>query len=112
MSNVYLLYGENDYLINKKIEEIKYKYNNYDIVSYDMTIDNISSSVEDLSMNSLFSTDKIVICYNCVFLNNTKCDIDHKIDYLSEYLKNASSNILILVTDTIDKRKKIVNAGF
>ena len=29
MSNVYLLYGENDYLINKKIEEIKYKYNNY-----------------------------------------------------------------------------------
>ena len=56
MSNVYLLYGENDYLINKKIEEIKYKYNNYDIVSYDMTIDNISSSVEDLSMNSLFST--------------------------------------------------------
>lgn len=108
MSNVYLLYGENDYLINKKIEEIKDKYNNYDIVSYDMTIDNISSSIEDLSMNSLFSTDKIVICYNCVFLNNAKCDIDHKIDYLSEYLNNASSNILILVTDTIDKRKKIV----
>lgn len=108
MSNVYLLYGENEYLINKKIEEIKNKYSSYDIVSYDMTIDNISSAIEDLSMNSLFSTDKIVICYNCVFLNNTKCDIDHKIEYLSEYLKNASSNILILVTDTLDKRKKIV----
>lgn len=108
MSNIYLLYGENDYLISKKIEEIKNLYNNYDIVLYDMTIDNISFAIEDLSMNSLFGNDKIVICYNCVFLNNTKSDIDHKIEYLSEYLKNASSNILILVTDTLDKRKKIV----
>jgi len=110
MNKVYLIYGEEDYFINKEIDKIKKEYIDYEVVNYDMTLNNISDALEDALMGSLFSSNKLIICTNSFFLTGTKCDIDHKIDDLFKYLTIESDNILVLSvnSDTLDNRKKIV----
>lgn len=109
MNGIYLIYGDEEYLINNEINKLKEKYSTYDIVTYDMLEQNISDAIEDASMISLFSTAKLIICYNCYFLTASKCDIDHDIESLMKYIKNDSDSIIILtVNDEVDNRKKIV----
>ena len=110
MNNIYLIYGDEDYFIDKEIKKIKEKYKDYDLINYDMLETNISSAIEDASMISLFSSNKLIICNNCIFLTGSKCDIDHDIDSLLKYMKINSDCILILVvnSDSLDNRKKIV----
>lgn len=110
MNKIYLIYGDERYLIEKKINEIISENSDYDVIKYDMTIDNIKDAIEDALMGSLFSEKKIIICDNCLFLTTLKCEIDHKVEYLNDYIKKDSDNILILVVnnESLDKRKKIV----
>ena len=109
MNKIYLLYGEEDYLINEKINEIKNKYNSYDCVNYDMLDNNISEALDDALMGSLFGSNKIIICSNCFFLTGVKCETEHKTDDLLKYIKEDRDNILILtVFDNLDNRKSIV----
>ena len=110
MNKIYLIYGEEDYFINKEIDKIKNEYKDYEVVSYDMTLNNISDALEDALMGSLFSSNKLIICTNSLFLTGTKCEIEHKIDDLLKYLTIDSDNILVLTvnSDTLDNRKKIV----
>ena len=104
MNNIYLIYGDEDYFIDKEIKKIKEKYKDYDLINYDMLETNISSAIEDASMISLFSSNKLIICNNCIFLTGSKCDIDHDIDSLLKYMKINSDCILILVvnSDSLD----------
>lgn len=110
MNNVYLIYGEEDYFIDKEVSKIKDEFSNYDLVSYDMLESNISDALEDALMGSLFSSNKLIICNNCYFLTGVKCDIEHKIDDLLKYLTISCDNILVLVVNsaTLDNRKKAV----
>lgn len=110
MNKIFLLYGEEDYLINEKINEIKSDYLSYDCIKYDMMESNISEALEDASMGSLFSLNKIIVCYNCFFLTGVKCEIEHKLDDLSNYVKHDSDNILILAVtnNSLDNRKSII----
>lgn len=109
MNGIYLIYGEEEYLINNEINKLKQKYSTYDIVTYDMLEQNISDAIEDASMISLFSSAKLIICYNCYFLTSTKCDIEHDVDSLAKYMKNENDSIIILtVNSDVDNRKKIV----
>lgn len=110
MKNIYLIYGMEDYFINKEIDKIKNKFNTYEVISYDMTTTDISIAIEDALMPSLFSDNKIIICYNSLFLTTTKCDIEHNTDELLKYFKINNENILILtlIEDALDNRKKIV----
>jgi len=110
MNKIYLIYGEEDYFINKEINKIKNEYKDYEVVNYDMTLNNISDALEDALMGSLFSSNKLIICTNSFFLTGTKCEIEHKIDDLLKYLTIESDNILVITvnSDTLDNRKKIV----
>ena len=110
MNKIYLIYGEEDYFINKEIDKLKNEYIDYEVVNYDMTLNNISDALEDALMGSLFSSNKLIICTNSFFLTGTKCDIEHKIDDLLKYLTIESDNILVISvnSDTLDNRKKIV----
>ena len=110
MNNIYLIYGDEDYFIDKEIKKIKEKYKDYDLINYDMLETNISSAIEDASMISLFSSNKLIICNNCIFLTGSKCDIDHDIDSLLKYIEIDSDCILVLVvnSESLDNRKKIV----
>ena len=109
MNKVYLIYGDEEYFINAEINNLKNKYSEFDLVTFDMLETNIGDAIEDASMISLFSSAKLIICYNCYFLTSSKCDIDHNIDLLTKYLKMDSDSILVLtVNGEVDNRKKIV----
>ena len=67
MNKVYLIYGEEDYFIDKEISKIKSEFSNYDLVYYDMLESNISEALEDALIGSLFSINKLIVCNNCYF---------------------------------------------
>jgi DNA polymerase-3 subunit delta len=116
MNNIYLLYGEEQYIMNEKINNIISKYidSNVDNIAtkYDLYETNISDVLEDASMPSLLSPIKIIICYNTFFLtsNSKKTDFEHNIDNLMKYINNPNPNTILILTanDDIDERKKIV----
>lgn len=110
MNSIYLIYGLEYYLIKKELENIKAKYNTYDYVYYDMLESNISDALEDALMGSLFSSNKLIVCDNSIFLTGSKCEIEHNTDDLLKYMNMDSDNVLVLLvnSDSIDNRKKIV----
>ena len=109
MNKIYLIYGDEEYFINNEIDKLKEEYKDYDLVTYDMLENNISDAIEDASMISLFSSDKLILCYNCYFLTGTKCEIDHDTDSLLKYMKLNTDSILVLsVSSEVDNRKKVV----
>lgn len=110
--NIYLIYGEESYLIDVEINKIVSSFSNESIVRYDMLETNITDAIEDINTMSLFSSEKAVICKNCYFLTGTQMgEIDHNIDILLSTLNAAEmDNILILtvLSPKLDERKKIV----
>lgn len=110
MKNVYLVYGEEKYLIDEFVLKIINNYKNYEKIEYDALENNIDDVINDLNMGSLFSNNKIIIVNNCYFLSGNKTDIEHNTDALIDYLKENNDNILILILneESIDKRKKVV----
>lgn len=110
MKNVYLIYGQEKYLIDEFVLQLVDKYKEYEKIEYDALESNISDVIDDLNMGSLFSDNKIIIVNNCYFLSGIKTDIEHDVDALVDYLQEKNNNILLLVLneEAIDKRKKIV----
>ena len=111
--SIFLLFGEENFLIDLEIKNIKTKKNIDDdsIVKYDMLEENISQALDDFNTTSIFSEKKLIICNNCVFLTGSnKITIDHNIEKLLKNIEVESQNILILVVNAIklDERKKIV----
>ncbi len=113
--NIYLLFGEESYLINREINSIISSFLGEDIenkvVKYDMLEENIYSALEDLNTMSLFSEKKVVVCKNCKFLTGSReSDINHDIEKLIAIINSQIDNILILTTisDKLDERKRIV----
>lgn len=109
MNNVYLIYG-NDYgLIKREIDKIKKDVN--DVAKYDLSINKVDDLLDDASCMSLLDNKKILIGENALFLTTITNNINHDLDYLSNYLNDTShDNIVILtvITDKLDERKKIV----
>lgn len=109
MNNVYLIYG-NDYgLIKREIGKIKKNVN--DVAKYDLSINKIDDLLDDASCMSLLDNKKVLIGENALFLTTSINNINHDLDYLSNYLNDTShDNIVILtvITDKLDERKKIV----
>lgn len=113
---VYMMYGEEEFLIKQEIKKIIKKENidEYSKVEYDLENTNIKDIIDDISTVSLFSSKKIVIVWNSYIFTGTtsKSKIEQDIKSLEKYLKNPDQeNILIFVTNSekLDSRKKIVN---
>lgn len=110
--NIYLLYGEETYLIEREMERIissLLKDSENKVVKYDMSEDNLSNALEDLNTVSLFSDSKIIICKNCYFLTSKPNDIEQDTNLLLNLIDKEIDSILILtVNDKLDERKKIV----
>jgi DNA polymerase-3 subunit delta len=94
----YTFVGNKGY-IKKEISKISKKFNEENIVNYDLTETNIDSVIQDLDTTSLFG-DKLFIAFNIDNLEET--------DFLDKYFDNPSNNTLILVSyKELDKRKKV-----
>lgn len=114
MKNIYLFYGEEDFLINNEINEIQKSHQSSgQVIKYDLNETNIGTLLEDASMISLFDEGKIIIGYNAHFLSGVvkRETISHNIDRLSSYIDNPNVNTIVVLTvpsDKLDKRKTIV----
>ena len=109
MNKIYLVYGDEPYLIVEYIKKIEKEYSDYEKVCYDMLEVNVENAIYDALTISLFSSNKLIICNNSVFLTTQKCEIEHNTDSILKYLSSNTDNILIFTVNTaLDKRKKLV----
>lgn len=114
MKNIYLLYGderflikqEKDNLINQTIKNnIEYK-----VSTYDMVTTHPDEIFNDLITASLFEDKKVIICDNAFFLTSFKTKPSFDSDLFIKRLSAIDNEkILILTVDgKLDERKKIV----
>lgn len=113
MKNIFVFYGEEEFLINGAIEELTAKHPQAGLIKYNLNETNVKVLLEDSSMVSLFNDKKIIIGYNADFLSGSilKETINHDLDSLTKYINHPNpDNILILVvsSDKLDKRKNVV----
>jgi len=109
---IYLLYGNNDYLLNKKLEEINKQTNELSINNYDLENTSLEEILDDATTIDLFSESKTIVIDNSyVFSGTTNKKLkEQNIDILEEYLNNPNPNtniIFILNKEKLDERKKI-----
>ncbi|SEH60107.1 DNA polymerase III, delta subunit [Halobacillus karajensis] len=116
-SQVYLLYGEESYLIqeykNKIIQNtLKKEDQEFNVSQYDLEEIPIEDAVTDAETFPFLGEGKVVIANHPVFLKAKpdKLPFEHDIDVLLEYLQNpAEYTVLILVApyEKLDERKKV-----
>ena len=107
MNNNYLIEGSDYIGINNKISEIikKNDFTDASISKYDLSEALLEDAIEDLNTYGLFSDKKIVIINNF-----DKMDLEvNRVEELLSYVENSSSlNLLFVVSDKYDDRKKII----
>lgn len=105
-NNLYLIVGEDQELVNFYLNKIMNEIglDEDKKINYDMNTSSISDILDEVSMISLFSSEKVVIGYN---FDISKIS-DNDRDYLIRYLNNNSSNdrYIILIAGRVDGRSK------
>ena len=104
---VYLLYGTNDFAIQKEIEKITKDFDKMNISKYDLTEDDIKDVISDAETFSMFADNKVVIAENAtIFTSSGNGDLE----ILENYLAHINPNTILIFTineEKIDERKKI-----
>ena len=114
MKNVYLIFGNESYLIDKELKKIVESNNilQDNIIKYNLDEVNVSLALEEASTISMFDSKKLVICEGCTFLTGeNKKEINHDIDSLIRYINNPFDDVylvFIVRKEKLDDRKKIV----
>ena len=105
-NNLYLIVGEDQELVNFYLNKIMKEIglDEDKKINYDMNTSSISDILDEVSMISLFSSEKVVIGYN---FDISKIN-DNDRDYLIRYLNNNNSNdrYIILIAGRVDGRNK------
>ena len=106
MKHNFLIISDDKIVIDQKISKIlsDIPFKEREIVKYDMSDTLISSMIEELDTYNFLSFCKVVICYNCAFLEG---EVNKEIKYLKKYLLNPSDNYLIMVATKISEKKEI-----
>lgn len=112
---IYVLYGLEDYLINKEIKKIMLD-NNLDDLStekYDLSETPLEKIIDGALTTSLFSDKKMIIAYNAYIFGTTtkKTTIEHNLESLDKYIENINENTILVFTlnsEKLDERKKQV----
>ena len=104
---VYLLYGTNDFAIQKEIEKITKDFDKMNISKHDLTEDDIKDVISDAETFSMFADNKVVIAENAtIFTSSGNGDLE----ILENYLADINPNTILIFTineEKIDERKKI-----
>ena len=108
----YLIYGNDNYLINYNIKKILKTKKDEEITKtvYDMNEVTIEEVLDDINTFDLFNNLKIVICENATFLSSEAKKDNQNADLLVEYLEKANNDNILIISynGDIDERKKIV----
>ena len=104
-NNLFLLIGENKEKLNFNLYDIlnNIEYDENDKIIYDMNVDKFSDVIEEASMESLFSSIKIIIVNNFLIDNLDDNDIGNLEQYISMNIKDV---YMIFISSKVDARKK------
>jgi len=109
MNNIYLIYGNEDYLINKNLNDILKEIDSKDNISrYNLDTDSIESVLIDASTVSMFDEKKVLICDNATFLMSSG-SLESDENFL-RYLEHPFPEvylIFIVRNEKLDERKKV-----
>ena len=105
MTKLYLIEGDNSFLINNEINKIM-NNKDLDIINIDLENKTIDDVIETLDTYDMFGNLKLVIVTNPLFLNNVVESFP--IEKFLKYLNNPSDNILVIISNKINKRLKLV----
>ena len=106
MDKLILIESENSVLIQREIDNILKKLTDYEKIQYDLLETSFDLVIEDLDTYDMILKQKVVICYNPIFLNEK---IDFNEEKFLKYINNPSDNILIIVANKLNNRLKLVN---
>ena len=106
-SMVYLLYGINEFAIQKEIEKITKDFDKMNISKYDLAEDDIKDVINDAETFSMFADKKVVIAENAtIFTSSGSGDLET----LENYLAHINTSTILIFTineEKVDERKKI-----
>lgn len=97
MKNVYLIYGEEEYLkkLNKIIGESGVTNDN--IITYNLDEVDVENAIEEVCTVSMFDSNKVIICEKSSFLTgDNKKEINHGIDALIKYINNPFDDVYLI----------------
>lgn len=111
---IYLLYGTEPLLMEKKCLEIlkKEQIDDFSTSKYDLENNSLNEIIEDASTVSMFNPKKGIIVSNSYIFTGTtkKSTIEQNTDLLLSYLEHPNPDTILLFmieTEKIDERKKI-----
>ena len=114
---IYLLYGKELLLIEKKMEEIiqREELSDYAINKYDLENDSLNVIIEDATTISMFGNKKGIILANSYIFTGTtkKSSIEQNTDLLLSYLEHPNPDtilIFFILSEKLDERKKITKS--
>lgn len=105
---IYLLYGEEEYLMDKFINSEIKKRKIELITKYEYPKTSLIEIINDASYDDLFSSKKAIVVEYASFLEHK----DDNENELVNYINNSNENTFIffkLLNKSLDERKKIVN---
>ena len=103
--NSYFLYGDDIYLQDFFIKNLKKRKNNADVLLFYLGFDNQIDIVNELSNLSLFNQEKIII------IKNIKKFSKQARNEIIEYLKNPNSNNhIIFVKNSFENKNKFIDS--
>lgn len=117
MKMIYVLYGNETFLLEQKLKDLKEKYNiseeMMNLVVYDDPLFQIKDVIEDCNTPPFLSEYKMVVLKNPIFLTTQKIPEKNKQDLsvLEDYLsKPFEQTVFVIFSDVknFDERKKIV----
>ena len=112
---VYVLYGLEEFLIDKEIKKIfdTNNINEFSIEKYDLENTLLDSIIDSCNTLNMFSDKKGIIVNNAyIFTGNTKKNsLEHNVDIFIKYLEHSDENTFLIfkiLSENLDERKKIV----
>lgn len=117
MKMIYVLYGEESFLLGQKLKDIKKEYSiseeMMNLSTYDALNTSLKEMIEDCNTPSFLSEYKMVVIKNPYFLTTQKVSahLDKDTTLLENYVASPNpSTILVIYHDVknFDERKKVV----
>lgn len=108
----YVIYGIEQFLIDKELKKIVSNINQNNITKYDLENTKIETIIEDANLVSLFDDKKFIIVDNAYIFTGTtnKKLLKQNTEVLEKYLNNPNPStilVFVILKEKLDIRKKI-----
>ena len=109
-TNNYLIISSDDITINNSINRIikDSKFKDYELIKYDLTVNELSSVIEELNTYNFLSTNKIIVLNNALFIEES--NYDKELKQINEYIDNYNpDNIFIMIASKKRSAKEVTS---